>query len=68
MAVDQKRQIPISLPDLGEDEYAALKETLLSGWITQGPKVREFETLFADLHQVNHAYATTSCTTGFNLF
>lgn len=67
MTVDQKRNIPISLPDLGEQEYAALKETIMSGWVTQGPKVRAFETLFAGLHGAKHAYAVTSCTTGLQL-
>ena len=37
----------ISQPSVGEDEYKALEETLLSGWITQGPKVKQFEDDFS---------------------
>ena len=38
-----------------------------SGWLTQGPKVAEFEKKFAELHEVEHAFAVTSCTTGLHL-
>jgi dTDP-4-amino-4,6-dideoxygalactose transaminase len=62
-----KRQIPISLPSTGEEEWQATREPIMSGWLTQGPKVAEFEKAFAERHQVNHALATTSCTTGLHL-
>lgn len=61
------KQIPISLPVTGEDEWNAVKEPLLSGWLTSGPKVREFEQLFAERHQVKHALAVTSATTALHL-
>jgi dTDP-4-amino-4,6-dideoxygalactose transaminase len=38
--------IPFALPDIGPDEIAAVVETLRSGWITSGPKVRQFEDNF----------------------
>ncbi len=62
-----QRTIPISLPSTGEEEYQALREPLESGWLTQGPKVAEFEKAFAERHEVEHALATTSCTTGMHL-
>ncbi|MEZ5017532.1 MAG: DegT/DnrJ/EryC1/StrS family aminotransferase [Flavipsychrobacter sp.] len=62
-----KRNIPISLPMTGQEEWEALKEPLFSGWITQGPKVKEFEDLFAKRHNVKHALAVTSCTTALHL-
>jgi dTDP-4-amino-4,6-dideoxygalactose transaminase len=62
-----KRTIQISLPSTGEEEWLAVKEPLMSGWLTQGPKVAAFETAFATRHHVNHALATTSCTTGLHL-
>ena len=37
------RTIPISLPSVGEEEWLALREPIESGWLTQGPKVAEFE-------------------------
>jgi len=39
----------------------------MSGWLTQGPKVAQFEQAFAVRHGVKHALATTSCTTGLHL-
>ena len=36
--------LPIAKPMLGEDEIAAVREVLSSGWLTQGPWVRKFET------------------------
>lgn len=62
-----KRQIQISLPSTGDEEWHALREPLTTGWLTQGPKVAAFEKTFAKRHQVNHALATTSCTTALHL-
>lgn len=65
--MSQRRTIPISLPSTGEEEWQALQEPLLSGWLTQGPKVADFEAKFAERHGVKHAIATTSCTTALHL-
>jgi perosamine synthetase len=59
--------IQISQPSTGEEEWQATREPLLSGWLTQGPKVAEFERAFATRHNVRHALATSSCTTGLHL-
>ena len=61
------RSIPIASPSIGEEEWLALKEPLMSGWLTQGPKVAAFEKAFAERHQVKHTIATTSCTTALHL-
>ena len=63
----EKRNIAISLPCTGEEEWQATREPLMSGWLTQGPKVAAFEKAFAERHQVPHALAVTSCTTGLHL-
>ena len=63
----KKRIIQIALPVTGEDEWQSVKESIMSGWLTQGPKVRKFEENFAKKHKVNHALAVTSCTTGLHL-
>lgn len=62
-----KRMIQISLPCTGEEEWNACREPLETGWLTQGPKVAAFERAFAERHRVNHALATTSCTTALHL-
>jgi dTDP-4-amino-4,6-dideoxygalactose transaminase len=61
------RNIQISLPSTGDEEWNAVREPLMSGWLTQGPRVAEFERAFADAHQAKHGLATTSCTTGLHL-
>lgn len=61
------RTVHIALPVIGEEERRAVLEPLETGWLTQGPKVAEFERLFADRHAVGHALATTSCTTATHL-
>jgi perosamine synthetase len=65
--VETLRKIPIALPSIGEEEWQALREPLLSGWLTQGPQVAAFEKDFAKLHHVHHALAVTSCTTGLHV-
>lgn len=67
MKAINKRTIPISLPVTGEEEWQATREPLVNGWLTSGPKVREFEALFAKRHQVKHALAVTSATTALHL-
>lgn len=64
---NSKKNIQIATPLVGESEWNATKECFDSGWLTQGPKVREFEDSFAKIHNVKHAIATTSCTTGLHL-
>ncbi len=63
----ERRNIPISLPHTGEEEWQAAKEPIMSGWLTAGPKVREFEEIFAKRHGVKHAMAVTSATTALHL-
>ena len=62
-----RRNIAIALPSTGEEEWLALRESIESGWLSQGPKVAAFEKAFAARHQVAHALATTSCTTALHL-
>jgi perosamine synthetase len=52
---------------MGIEEWEACREPIESGWITQGPKVKEFELNFAKRHNVKHAFAVSNCTTALHL-
>jgi dTDP-4-amino-4,6-dideoxygalactose transaminase len=59
--------IPIAKPYLTKDEAQAAYDTILSGWVTQGPRVQEFEENFARYVGAKHAVAVSSCTTALHL-
>ncbi len=61
------REVPFARPWLGGGEAEAVAEVIASGWLTQGPRVQEFERAFADRVGAPEAVATTSCTTALHL-
>lgn len=61
------RFLPFSGPDLDESELAELTETLRAGWLSTGPKTRQFEQEFAKFVGVKHAVAVNNGTTAFRL-
>ena len=67
MAIASKMNVPITKPSLTEEEARAPFESIKSGWVTQGPKVAEFEKAVAAYTGAKHGIATTSCTTGLHL-
>ncbi len=40
--------LPFALPDIGDEEIAAVTEALRSGWVTTGPKTKQFEQAFSE--------------------
>ncbi len=59
--------IPLMRPEIGDEEIALVTETLRSGWITQGPRVRELETEFCAATGAAHAIAVANCTAALHL-
>ena len=61
------RNIPFSPPDMTEAEVNEVREAILSGWITTGPKTKEFERLIALCCQTKRAVALNSATAAMEL-
>ncbi|WP_298011279.1 DegT/DnrJ/EryC1/StrS family aminotransferase [uncultured Aquabacterium sp.] len=61
--------LPFALPEIGEEEIAEVVEALRSGWVTTGPKTRQFEQDFAAFlgDAGLHAIAVNSATAGLHL-
>ena len=59
--------IYIAKPYLTQDEAQAAYDTILTGWITQGPRVAEFEQKFAEYTGAKYAVALSNCTTALHL-
>jgi perosamine synthetase len=60
-------KVPIARTSLTEDEINSVLEPLRSGWLVQGPKVREFEEKWSAFTGSKHSIAVTSCTAGLHL-
>ncbi len=57
----------MTVPYFDEREYEEIRNVLSSGFLTQGPKVAEFERRVADLVSSRYAFAMSSCTTAMHL-
>lgn len=56
-----------AVPDIGEEETAAVEETVESTWVTMGDKVREFEERLGEYVGVEHAIAVNSGTAALDV-
>ncbi|EFZ6575985.1 DegT/DnrJ/EryC1/StrS family aminotransferase, partial [Shigella sonnei] len=63
-----KNFIPFALPEIGEEEIAEVIDSLRSGWITTGPKAKQFEQEFSNYLGANvQSLAVNSATSGLHL-
>jgi dTDP-4-amino-4,6-dideoxygalactose transaminase len=63
----EREFIPFHAPEIGDAEISSVVETLRSGWLTTGPKVRQFEADFARCVGCSHAVAVNSGTAALHL-
>jgi len=61
------KEIPLTKPYFDADEIKEIKGVLDSGWVSQGPKVKEFEEGVARKIRSKHAIAVTNCTAALHL-
>ncbi|MEA2235582.1 MAG: hypothetical protein QOC81_306 [Thermoanaerobaculia bacterium] len=59
--------LPFARPDIDDDEIREVTEALRSGWVTTGPKTKQFEREFAAAVGAKHAVALNSCTAALHL-
>ena len=59
--------LPFALPDTDETELDGIRECFESGWVTTGPKTKQFEQEFATMVGAKHAIAVNSCTAAMHL-
>lgn len=65
--MNTKMNIPFSPPDIGEKEIEQVVDTLRSGWITTGPKTKQFEKEIANLCRTERAVCLNSATAALEL-
>lgn len=63
----REKFLSFSLPLVGETEIAEVIDALRSGWLTSGPKTRQFETDFREYVGTPGALALNSCTAGLHI-
>jgi dTDP-4-amino-4,6-dideoxygalactose transaminase len=59
--------LPYAAPSIGEEEIAEVADSLRSGWISSGPKVKKFEEAFAEYTGAECAVAVNSWTGGYHI-
>lgn len=63
----REKMLPFGAPFFGQEEFDEVLDTLKSGWISTGPKTKQFETEFAAYVGANYAVGLNSCTAGLHL-
>jgi dTDP-4-amino-4,6-dideoxygalactose transaminase len=67
MSVTATKFVPFNRALIEQEEIDAVVEVLRGGWLTSGPRVREFEAAFARYTGAKYAVALSSCTAALHL-
>ncbi len=59
--------LPFGLPSIGREEEEGVLEVMRSGWLTTGPKTKQFEKALQDYTGAKHAIAVNSCTAALHV-
>ena len=65
--MEPKFLVPLSSPDIGEEEKEVVQEVLSTRWLALGPKIKAFEKAIQEFTGVKHAIACSSGTAGLHL-
>ncbi|MCC6338262.1 MAG: DegT/DnrJ/EryC1/StrS family aminotransferase [Myxococcales bacterium] len=60
-------KVPITKAVFEAEDFALIQKPLETGWVVQGPWVKQFEEKFAEFTKAAHAVAVSSCTTGLHV-
>src|SRR5579864_2337394 len=63
----RKDYLPYYKPYIESDDVEAVTESMVRGWLTTGPKVKELEAALGSMSGVKHAIAVNSCTAALQL-
>jgi len=67
MVQSHSEKVPFFRPSITENEIAEVERCLRSGWLTTGPRTKQFEEEFAAAVQADYAIALNSCTAALHL-
>lgn len=67
LSLSATASVPFFRPSLNNAEIEEVVDTLRSGWLTTGPKVKKFERQFAEAVGAKHAVSVNSCTAALHL-
>ena len=63
----QLRNVPFSPPDMTETEVKEIRDAILSGWITTGPKTKEFERVISEYCHTKKTVCLNSATAAMEI-
>src|SRR5271154_4626307 len=67
MPITEAKFLPFNRAFIEEQDIAEVLEVLRSGWLTTGPRVKQFESAFSEFTGAAHCVALSSCTAALHL-